>query len=229
MGDEAASLNNAEGNGAVVNGVNPEAQPVPDPKANGGDQPLPQEGLTKDEIVSIFAGLSTEKGRLQKAAEEARLAKDTYLNKAKELDDKILNGLKDDPAKLSLQELQIKTRNEVEALREKQIEFNTARDAFDKDKSEYEAWKFDKSLNAIAQKHKVPIEILKKTGITDTETLDRVAAYIKPTVQPETKPVDSGKGNGGVSDKEWLKLFSKGLVPASTENIKRAKSIMSKE
>lgn len=232
MGGDDASLKAGNGDASTADGQTPSVGNEANPVEANSNQSQPQQGLTQEEIANIFAGLSTEKGRLVKETEEARIAREEYHAKVKELDERILNGLKDDPAKLSLAELQIKTRNDVEALRVKQDEFKKQQEAFNKEKSEYEAYKFERTLNSIATKYNVSADILKKTGITDTETLDRVASFMKPSQNVVQKPVDSGKGNGGLSDKEWLRLFNKGKeggIPATLENIARAKSIIMKE
>lgn len=224
MGDDNTSLGEASGEVKETSGQTPVENPEPNPEKTPDKEG--QTPLNQAEILEIFAGLSTEKGRLVKETEEARRVKEEYISKNRELDEAIKNAVKDDPSKLSLVELQQKARAGMEALNAEREKLESDKKAWETERSELMAFKTEKAINTISVKYGVPIDTLKKIGITDIETLERIAIYLKPNQQPK---IDSGKSIGGDTDKEFLKRWNAGKEPATSANITRARNIILKE
>lgn len=223
MGEEKENLGETIGDVTKTDSLNPSDNVVTNPEKT--PDIVQQTPLNQEEVLKVFAGLSTEKGRLEKEVEETRKAKEAYLLRAKELDEKILGGVKDDPSKLSLVELQVKARADMEALRVEQEKLRAEMKNWEQERTELASYKLEKAISSIASKHNVPVETLKKTGINDIETLERIAIYLKPVQQVK---VDSGKSIGGDTDKEFLKRWNKGIEPATPANMTRARNIIMK-
>jgi len=177
----------------ATNQDNQDAKPVNGSPENGEESTSKAtKTFTEKELNTIL----TQKGRDDKALSDRKAKLEereaNLLKWERERDSVELEAVKDDPIKMNI----VKERQKLRLDRE---EVARTKREVDSQYEEIKQYKAEKSISEVASKYKVDVGLLKGTGITDPEALERVAAVISQTrVQnEETNIPDSGGTSGG--------------------------------
>jgi len=181
----------------------------------------------KKALSDHLAKTGREAKALESRESKLREREDKFLKDEQDKELKELENVRDDPELLSIAQRKIKLAADIRKFNEDKSAFNKEKESLGDKLSKAEQAERTDKLEALAAEKGVDIESLKKAAekITDFDVLSEIADLMTKT-QKKTPKFDSGKDSGGgLSDSHFLKGWNSGSLPATQENIQRARRI----